>query len=110
MILLCSNGFAVLLILTLCAASNCELLIVPSRYFCGGSFCFMSWCLKFLCCWRLMCVFIFLVKVTEWPPIGKIAAHSAYEMFSWYQYLIVGLVFSRLGFLEWESFSDCTFS
>ena len=37
----------------------------------------------FLCCWRLMCVFIFLVKVTEWPPIGKIAAHSAYEMFSW---------------------------
>ena len=40
-----------------------------------------------------MCVFIFLVKVTEWPPIGKIAAHSAYEMFSWYQYLIVGLVF-----------------
>ena len=26
----------------------------------------------FLCCWRLMYVFIFLVKVTEWPPIlGK---------------------------------------
>ena len=24
--------------------------------------------------------------------------HSAYEMFSWYKYLIVGLVFSRLGF------------
>ena len=23
------------------------LLIVPSRYFCSGSFCFMSWCLKF---------------------------------------------------------------
>ena len=22
-----------------------------------------------------------LVKVTEWPPIGKIAAHSAYYMF-----------------------------
>ena len=38
--------------------------------------------------------------VTEWPPIGKIAAHSAYEMFSWYklQYLIVSLVFSHLGF------------
>ena len=35
----------------------------------------------FLCCWRLMCVFIVLVKVTEWPPIGKIAAHSAYDMF-----------------------------
>ena len=40
----------------------------------------------------------FLVKVTEWPPIGKIAAHSAYEMFSWYKYLIVSLVFSHLGF------------
>ena len=36
--------------------------------------------------------------VTEWPPIGKIAAHSAYEMFSWYKCLIVGLVFSHLGF------------
>ena len=40
----------------------------------------------------------FLVKVTEWPPIGKIAAHSAYEMFSWYKYLIVSLGFSHLGF------------
>ena len=39
-----------------------------------------------------------VVKVTEWPPIGKIAAHSAYEMFSWYKYLIVSLVFSHLGF------------
>ena len=28
----------------------------------------------------------------------EIAAHSAYEMFLWYKYLIVGLVFSRLGF------------
>ena len=36
--------------------------------------------------------------VTEWPPIGKIAAHSAYDMFSWYKYLIVNLVFSHLGF------------
>ena len=26
-------------------ASNVVLLIVPRRYFCGGSFCFMSWCL-----------------------------------------------------------------
>ena len=43
-------------------ASNFVLLVVPSRYFCGGSFCFMSWCLEnFLCCWRLMYVFIFLV-------------------------------------------------
>ena len=36
--------------------------------------------------------------MAEWPPIGKIAAHSAYEMFSWYKYLIVSLVFSHLGF------------
>ena len=28
----------------------------------GGSFCFMSWCLKCLCCWRLMYVFIFSVQ------------------------------------------------
>ena len=40
-----------------------------------------------------MYVFIFLVKVTEWPPIGKIAAYSAYDMFSWYKYLIVSLFF-----------------
>ena len=41
---------------------------------------------------------IFLVKVTEWPPIGKIAAHSANEIFLWYKYLIVSLVFSYLSF------------
>ena len=57
------------------------LLIVPSRYFCGGSFCFMSWCLKtfFVLLAPYVCFHIF--KVTEWPPIGKIAAHSAYYMF-----------------------------
>ena len=38
------------------------------------------------------------VKVTNWPPIGKIAAYSAYDMFSRYKYLIVNLVFSHLGF------------
>ena len=42
--------------------------------------------------------------------IGKIAAHSAYNMFSWYKYLIVNLFFSPPRFLEWESFSDCAFS
>ena len=44
---------------------------------------------------------------------GKIAAHSAYDMFSWYKCLVVSLfVFSCLlpRFLEWESFSDCAFS
>ena len=29
-----------------------------------------------------VCFHIFnKVKLTEWPPIGKIAAHSAYDMF-----------------------------
>ena len=44
-----------------------------------------------------VCFHIF-VKVTEWPLIGKIGANSAYEMFSWYKYLIVSLVFSHPGF------------
>ena len=45
-----------------------------------------------------MYVFIFLVKVTEWPPILKIAAHSAYDMFHGIKCLIVSSVFSHLGF------------
>ena len=43
-----------------------------------------------------VCFYIF--KVTEWPSIGKIAAHSAYAMFHGIKYLIVSLVFSHLGF------------
>ena len=45
-------------------ASKFILLVVPRRYmyFCGGSYCFMSWYLKILCCWRLMYAIIFLVK------------------------------------------------
>ena len=38
------------------------------------------------------------VRVTELPPIWN----SAYNMFSKYKYLIVNLIFSRLGFFEWE--------
>ena len=46
-----------------------------------------------------VCFHVFgYVWVTEWPPIGIIAAYSAYDMFSWYKYLIVNLVFSHLGF------------
>ena len=46
-----------------------------------------------------VCFHIFSqVEVTEWPLIGKIAAHLAYDMFSWNKYLIVNLVFSHLGF------------
>ena len=29
-------------------------------------------------------ILVKFTEVTEWPPIGKIAAHSAYDMFSWY--------------------------
>ena len=40
------------------------------------------------------------MAVTEWPPIGKIAAHSACNVFLWYhyKYLIVNLVLSQSGF------------
>ena len=45
-----------------------------------------------------MYVFIFLVKVTEWPSIGKIAAHSACDMFHGISaWLLIGF-FSHLGF------------
>ena len=41
-----------------------------------------------------MCVFIFLFKfrLLSGHLFGK-AVHSAYDMFSWYKYLIVNLVF-----------------
>ena len=39
------------------SAGNFVLLIVPSRYFCGGSFCFMSWCLKYFCAVGALYVF-----------------------------------------------------
>ena len=50
------------------------------------------------------------VRVTEWPPIWGIAAHSAYNMFSWYKYLSVISVFSTPRFMEWEFLSDCAIS
>ena len=48
-------------------------------------------------------------KLAEWPPIGKIAAHSAYDMFSLYKYLIVSLVFSHLGFWSGNLFLTAPF-
>ena len=42
--------------------------------------------------------FSLAANILKLRSIGKIAAHSAYEMFSWYKYLIVSLVFSHLGF------------
>ena len=65
-------------------------------------------CKKHLCCnlfWVSQKYLYF-----DWAIIGKIAAHSADGMFSWYKYLIVNLVFSPPRFLEWEFFSDCAFS
>ena len=56
-----------------------------------------------------MYVFIFLVKVTEWPPIWKIAAHSAYDMFYGIKYLIVNLFFSHLGFWSGNLFLIASF-
>ena len=55
----------------------------------------MSWCLKFFVLLApYVCFHIFSkVKVTEWPPIVKIAAHSAYDMFHGIKYLIVSLFF-----------------
>ena len=57
-----------------------------------------------------MYVITFLVKVTDWPPLGKIAAHSAYEMFSWYRYLIVSVFFfPTSGFWSGNILPTCTF-
>ena len=39
-----------------------------------------------------------------------IAAHSAYDIFSWYKYIIVNLVFPIPRFVEWEFLSDCASS
>ena len=58
----------------------------------------MCWCLNFFVLLAPYVCFHILVKVTEWPPIGKIAAHSAYDMFSWYKYLINHLIFPTLVF------------
>ena len=41
--------------------------------------------------------------------IGKIAAHLAYDMFSWYKYPIVNLVFSHLGFWSENLFLIASF-
>ena len=60
----------------------------------------MSWYLNyFVLLAPCVCFHIFSwVGVAGWPPVGKVAAHSAYEMFSWYRCLVVGLFFSHLGF------------
>ena len=42
--------------------------------------------------------------MVEWPPIGKMAAHSTYNMFSLYKYLIVNNKFFPPWVLEWDFF------
>ena len=56
----------------------------------------MPWCLIFffVLLAPYVCFHIFSwVWVAEWPPVGKITGHSAYDMFLWCKYLIVNLVF-----------------
>ena len=65
------------------------------------------------CAVGALCVFSCFSKVmvTEWPHIGKIDAHSVYEMFSWYEYLIdVFVFFPTSGLWSGNLFSDCAFS
>ena len=48
-------------------------------------------------------------KLLLWPPIGKIAAHSAYDMFYGVKCLVVTLVFSHLGFWSGNLFLIASF-
>ena len=61
-------------------------------HYCGSN-CFLFWSGIFVLFEAYVRFQIFSsVRVTEWPPIGKIAV---YDMFSWYKYLSVILVFSH---------------
>ena len=64
----------------------------------------MSWCLNF-CAVGALCMLSYFMLSGH-----LLGAHSAYDMFSWYEYLIVNLVFSLLGFWSGNLFSDCAFS
>ena len=37
----------------------CNQFVFSYRYFCGGSFCFMSWCLKYFCAVGALCMFAY---------------------------------------------------
>ena len=43
--------------------SDVTIKMVTSRYFCGGSFCFMSWCIKFFVLLAPYVCFHILVKL-----------------------------------------------
>ena len=52
--------------------SNFILLIVPRRYLCCGSNCFVIWSRMFVLFEPYVRFHIFSsVRVTEWPPIGE---------------------------------------
>ena len=59
------------------------------RYFCTGSLCLM---LIFCSVSTYTFSYFSKVLVTEWPHIGKIAAHSAYGVVLKHKLLIVNLV------------------
>ena len=86
-----------------------SLLIVPSRYFCCGSICFIFWS-RFFVLFEPCVSFHSLseVRVTEWPTIGKELLTRLTYMFSKYEnkykILTVNLMFSHLGF-----WSRCAF-
>ena len=75
------------------------------------SICFIFWSRIFVLFVPYVRFHIF-VPVTEWPPFWEIAAHSAYDMFSKYMYLIkkCQFSFSHLGFWRGIFFSDCAYS
>ena len=63
--------------------SNFVFLVVPGRYFCGGSVCFVFWSRFFALFEPYVRFHIFSsVRVTEWVAYWGIAAHSAYDTFS----------------------------
>ena len=66
-----------------------------------------------LCAVWALCAFSYFswARVTEWSPIWGIAAHSAYDVFSWYKYLLnVILVFYRPSVYGVGFVSDCAIS
>ena len=55
-----------------CKPSNFLLLIVPRRYFCCGSNCFVFWSRMFVLFEPYVRFFVFnSVRVTEWPAVGE---------------------------------------
>ena len=62
------------------------------------------------CLNRMYVIYFYLCPGNREAAYWEIAAHSAYDMFCKYKYLIVNLVFSPPRFLEWDFLSDCAFS